>query len=163
MDRMLAARPDCPLLNVLLVAQRDRMPGDGAGGFMATYLGDRRLGQRGYRNEYRGRWRKAFERIVKDVYAFEEWDQAYREAFGRPLPAPAVPKGNEEEGFSHGRRGEGRNHKKLRLWVKKNPGRIKRAYNEYRTETEVVLDFCRSGRCCFITVPKGPLPSRSSR
>ena len=139
MDRMLAARPDCPLLNVLLVKQQDRMPGDGAGSYMATYLGDRELGERGYRKRNRSRWRKAFERVAKDVYAFDEWDQVYHEAFGQALPAPTVPDGDEQDGLSHNRRGEGRNHKKLRLWVKKNPGKIKRAYNDFRTETEVVL------------------------
>ena len=48
--------------------------------------------------------------------------------------------GEKESGKNHGRRGEGKNHKALRLWVKKNPGKIKRAYKEFRAETEVVLD-----------------------
>ena len=140
MNRTLAVRRDCPLLNVLLIAQRDRMPSDGAGSYMAAYLGDRRLRARGYRDRHPDRWRAAFDKIAADVYAFDEWDRVYREAFGQPLAAPAVPEGQEDDGISHGRQGEGPNHKKLRLWVKKNPGKIKRAYKGFRPETEVVLD-----------------------
>ena len=140
MNRILAVRPDCLLLNVLLVAQRDRMPSDGAGSYMAAYLGDRRLRASGYRTRHRNRWRAAFETIAADVYAFDEWEQVYLESFGQPLSVLAIPEGHEEDGISHGRQGEGPNHKKLRLWVKKHPGEIKRRYQGFRTEKEVVLD-----------------------
>ena len=140
MDQILDVRPDCPLLNVLLVAQRDRMPSVGAGGYMADYLDQPALRARGYRNRYRDRWRAATEAVAADVYAFDEWDQVYLEAFGGPLPAPVVPEGQEEDGTLHGRQGEGPNHEQLRLWIRDNPGEIRPAYMGFRTETEVVLD-----------------------
>ena len=139
MDQMLAVRPDCPLLNVLLVRQQDRMPGEGAGGYMAIYLNWRELNAPGYRDEHPDEWRAATEAIAADVYAFDEWDQVYLEAFGQPLPAPADPEGQEEDGIVHGRQGEGPNHEQLRLWVLNNPGEIGAAYEGFRTETEVVL------------------------
>ena len=43
MYRIQDVQPACPRLNVLLVRQEDRMPGDGVGPFMATYLVDSRL------------------------------------------------------------------------------------------------------------------------
>ena len=77
--------------------------------------------------------------IAADVYAFDEWDQVYFDAFGQPLPAPADPDGQEEDGITYGRQGEGPNHEWLRHWVLNNPGEISAAYESFRTETEVVL------------------------
>ena len=45
MNRILRVRSDCPLLNILLVRQGDGMPGDGAGTFMADYLGRPQAGK----------------------------------------------------------------------------------------------------------------------
>ena len=140
MNQLLDARDDCPLLNVLLVAQKDRMPGDGAGGYMARYLRQPELALPGYRDQRPDRWRAAFETIAADVYAFDEWEQVYEEAFGQPLPAHVVPDGREEDGIPSSRQGEGPNHEWLRLWVKDNPGEIRRDYRNFRTRTEVVLD-----------------------
>ena len=44
------------------------------------------------------------------------------------------------DGISHARRGEGPNHKALRLWVRDNPARVRRAYKEFGTDTEVILE-----------------------
>ena len=140
MYRIQDVHADCPLLNILLVRQADRVPGDGAGQFMADYLGNPRLASPQYRERHPGRWRAACEEIATDVYAFEDWDQVYHDVFGQQLPSQTPKGGTEKDGINHGRRGEGKNHKALRLWVKKNPGKIKRAYKEFRAETEVVLD-----------------------
>ena len=140
MDLMLAVQPDCPLLNVLLVRRHDHMPGDGAGGYMAVYLDQPELNAPGHRDEHPDEWRAATEAIAADVYGFQDWEQVYEEAFGQPLPAPADPEGQEEDGITHGRQGEGPNHEQLRLWVLGNPGEIGAAYEGFRTETEVVLD-----------------------
>ena len=48
MYRILEVQSDCPLLNILLVRQSDGMPGEGAGPFMADYLGQPRLARPGY-------------------------------------------------------------------------------------------------------------------
>ena len=140
MDRMLHVRPDCPPLNVLLVRQEDRMPGEGAGLFMANYLSDRRLASTGFRDRHPRRWRSACDEIATDVYAFDDWNELYRDAFGERLPAPTQPQGTENDGIRHARRGEGPNHKALRLWVRDHPGKIRGGYANFATDTEVVLD-----------------------
>ena len=79
--------------------------------------------------------------IATDVYAFRDWDRVYEEAFGHRLPAAVPPPaGSERDGMSHARRGEGPNHKALRLWVRDNPARVRRAYTKFDTDTEVVLE-----------------------
>ena len=140
MNRILHVRSDCPLLNILLVRQGDGMPGDGAGSFMGEYLGRPRLGRAGYRDKHPRQWRAACEEIATDVYAFGEWDQVYREAFGHHPPAATPPEGAENDGVSRARSGEGPNHKALRLWVRDNPGQIRRDYRHFDTDTEVLLD-----------------------
>ena len=140
MYRLLDVRPDCPLLNVLLVRQEDRMPGEGAGPFMADYLGDRRLASTGFRDRHPRRWLSACDEIATDVYAFDDWNEVYHDAFGVRLPAPTQPQGTENDGIRHARRGEGPNHRALRLWVRDHPGNIRRGYTNFATDTEVVLD-----------------------
>ena len=140
MDRLLAVEPDCPLVNVLLVRQGDGMPGDGAGSFMASYLDKPRLATPGYRNTYLMRWRAACDEIATDVYAFRDWERVYCEAFGHQLPATVPSAGAEHDGIRHARRGEGPNHQALRLWIKENPRRVRRAYADFRTDTEVILE-----------------------
>lgn len=56
------------------------------------------------------------------------------------MPPAAEPEGQDGDGIAHGRHGEGPNHKELRLWVLNNPGAINPAYENFRAETEVVLD-----------------------
>ena len=140
MDRMLHVRPGCPPLNVLLVRQEDRIPGEGAGPFMADYLSNRRLASTGFRDRHPRRWRSACDEIATDVYAFDDWNELYRDAFGERLPAPTQPQGTENDGIRHARRGEGPNHKALRLWVRDHPGKIRGGYANFATDTEVVLD-----------------------
>ena len=140
MDRILEVSPDCPLLNVLLVRQEGRVPSDGAGGYMAAYLEQPELGEPGYLDDHPAEWRAASEAVAADVYAFAEWDQVYEQAFGHPLPPAADPEGQDGDGIAHGRHGEGPNHEELRLWVLNNPGAINPAYENFRAETEVVLD-----------------------
>ena len=141
MYRMLEVRPDCPLLNVLLVRREDRMPGSGAGSFMADYLGAPRLKSSGFRERHPRRWRSACDEIATDVYAFREWDEIYAEAFGERLP-DSVPSagGSEKDGIRHARKGEGPNHEALRRWVMDNPDKVRRGYASFATDTEVVLD-----------------------
>ena len=132
--------PDCPLLNILLVQQGDKMPSEGAGPFMADYLADPRLADPKFRSQDPQTWRSASDRITRDVYAFHDWDGVYEDTFGEPLPLPSLPQGSERDGIRHTRRGEGPRHRALRLWVLNNPGAIGRSYARFRTATEVVLD-----------------------
>ena len=140
MGRILEVLPDCPLLNILLVRQGDGMPGEGAGSFMADYLGRPELATPGYRDRYPHRWREACDEIATDVYAFRDWDRVYSNAFGEHLPPAAHLQGTECDGINHGRRGEGPNHMALRLWIVNNPHQVRRAYANFETDTEVVLE-----------------------
>ena len=107
---------------------------------MAAYLEQPELGEPGYLDDHPAEWRAASEAVAADVYAFAEWDQVYEQAFGHPLPPAADPEGLDGDGIAHGRHGEGPNHEELRLWVLNNPGAINPAYENFRAETEVVLD-----------------------
>lgn len=65
---------------------------------------------------------------------------ALSKARGGRLPPTTRPAGAERDGIRHERRGEGSNHKTLRLWIAKNPRRVRRAYVNFETDTEVVLE-----------------------
>ncbi len=116
------------------------MPGEGAGPFLADYLGDERLRSPQFRTLYPDEWRSACNLVAANVYATDEWDDLYRRTFGERLPLPSPPNGRELDGIRQGRTGAGSNHKALRLWAKQNPGNVKRAYAAFRSETEEVLD-----------------------
>ena len=139
MYRIQSVMPNCPLLNVLLVKQRDKMPREGAGRFMANYLGDPRFANSEFRAKNPQAWRDACDQIATDVYAFEDWDRVYEHTFGEPLPPPSTPQGSERDGIQYTRRGEGQKHRDLRFWVRDHPGAIRRSYAGFRTATEVVL------------------------
>ncbi len=140
MDQMLQIRPDVPLLNCLLVQQGDSMPGKGAGLYMAKYLNNPALALPRFRDRNLDQWRVAFDKVATDVYSFRDWDQVYQETFGQLLPAPAIHQGTERDGFDNTRKGEGQNHKALRLWIKDNPEWIHQRYIDFKTDTEFVLD-----------------------
>lgn len=140
MYRIQDIMPDCPLLNVLLVQQGDKMPSEGAGPFMADYIGNPRLADPEFRTQDPQTWRAVYDRIARAVYAFDAWDGVYEDTFGEPLPHSSPPQGSERDGIRHARRGEGPRHRALRLWVRGHPGAIGRSYARFRTATEVVLD-----------------------
>ena len=140
MKRILAVKSECPPLNILLVRQHDRLPGSGAGLFMADYLGDERFRSPTDSNIGDDEWREACEFLATRVYAFKEWGCIYRRAFGDDLPDHVPPKGREQDGISRRREGEGPMHKALRLWVKENPGALSSSYRAFQTQTEFVLD-----------------------
>ena len=72
------------------------------------------------------------------VYAYTGWDDLYRRIFGNN-PDSTTIETVEKDGIRYGRKGEGDNHKRLRLWVKNNPDKIKKEYRKVRAETEVEL------------------------
>ena len=47
--------------------------------------------------------------------------------------------GQEQDGLRYGRSGEGKNHKRLRKWVKKNPSKVMENLDVVKTKTEVEL------------------------
>ena len=138
MDHILEVQPDRPLLNFLLATQDDGMPGEGAGMYMANYLGRSKFSEPGYRDSHERQWRDACNKIVTEVYAFRDWDRVFEDAFGNQLLAATPSEGSERDGVGDAQAGEGQNHKTLSLWVMNNPDRTHRTYADFQTDTEVV-------------------------
>jgi hypothetical protein len=138
-DNLLRIDSQTPLLNVLLVEQATELPSDGAGGYLAAR----------FKNRFPNLWRSAFNQAAGEVYATSEaeWQRLFHAAYGEPLQGSQIAEdrekrttGAENDGIQYGRRGEGPNHKALRLWVFANPGLIRRKFANAMTETEVTLD-----------------------
>ena len=146
MDNILAIDPDAPLINVLLVQQGDRIPGDGAGSYMARRFGNPILGEKDARKRHPELWRQFFERAATEVYAYPDWEALYERVYNRAFqPDPEAVRrrnnrdGTERDGLPRGRRGEGDHHKALRLWVTRNPKQVLPKRAVVRTDTEVEL------------------------
>ncbi len=146
-DRLLEVDPRAPLLNVLLVSQQDRMPSEGAAGYMADRFQIPKLRQESARTRFPQLWRDAFDEAAAEVYAYteEEWAALYEKVFSTPLSPPDIDavragrrEGSERDGRNGG--GEGPNHLALRLWTKANSGAVSIDYHGCRAETEVCLD-----------------------
>jgi hypothetical protein len=135
---------NAPLLNVLLVLQKDKQASDGAGWFMAKRHKVEQLLNKGIREENPELWRKHFERAAAAVYSYPDWKRLYEETFRSEFKqdtsklSPTAPTGGRErDGIRRGRGGEGPNHKALRLWVKENPEILFGGAAVLRSETEV--------------------------
>lgn len=146
MDNILAIDPDAPLINVLLVQQGDRMPGDGAGPYMARRFRRPVLREEDARKRHPEVWRHYFERAAAEVYAYPDWEALYERVYERDFqPDPEAARrrnnrdGTERDGLPRGRRGEGENHRALRLWVTRNPEQVLPKLAVVRTDTEVEL------------------------
>lgn len=146
MNDILALYPDAPLLNVLLVQQGDRMPGNGAGSFLATRFKRPELAEKNARSKYPKVWRQTFDNAVHHVYSFMHWSEIYKNVYQTDyIEEPIIRQNNkgqsksERDGLPRGRTGEGPNHRALRLWVKNNPGELFYKLGYVRSETEVDL------------------------
>ena len=144
MDTIHRVEPQAPLLNSILVLQADRMPSFGAGPFMAKRFGVPQLND--WNSRKTKRWREVFEHAATEVYEYKDWERLYERAFGeryRPTSsslAPGNPRNKQErDGIPMGRRGEGPNHKSLRLWVQANPRKVVPSLGQCRADTEVDL------------------------
>ena len=135
MDRIHHCHPEAPLLNVLLVRQDTRYPGNGAGGYLARWFGKEALAQDDAWLKRPKFWSKYCDRAITEVYAFGEWDRVIDDVFGPgAAPEPVTPQ--EQDGIGGG---EGEPHRELRLWATANPGAIDRRCADYEASTEVPL------------------------
>ncbi|MEG3153476.1 hypothetical protein [Sphingomonas sp. RB1R13] len=149
MNAIQAIDKTAPLINVLVVSQRDGMPSRGAGSYMATRHGQPRLAQENAKSRFHKLWKNCFNRSAAEVYAYaaEDWSALYQQVFGQPLTHQQIEiereirkQGNEEDdqvgSGKYGKGGEGPFHKALRLWVTKNPEAISQRFRNARAETE---------------------------
>lgn len=145
--------PKAPLINVLVVNQKDELPSKGAGSFMAVRFENPRLKVRNYKQLHPAKWRTYFDRAAAEVYAYspEAWADLYERVFEERLPQRTIKSerekrhaGNEEDygagAGKYGAGGEGEHHRALRLWVTNNPDKVGQGYPRARTETEYNLD-----------------------
>jgi len=142
MDMIHERFPDAPLLNVLMVNASDGYAGPGAAWYMARRFNDSRLDRRNIRETNKALWRKTADKAADEVYAYgDKWDAVFKKVFDEEW-SPIPPRtGTEKDGNKYGQGGEGPNHKALRLWVKRHPGKIVgKRYRDFRSETEVLLD-----------------------
>jgi hypothetical protein len=153
MDHIQVVEPDAPLINVLVVNQKDRMPSKGAGSYMATRFRNPKLASKSYKQRYPASWREHFERAAAEVYAYSpaEWLALYERVFGGGLNDIVIEaerdrrhNGKEDDygtgSHKYGAGGEGDHHRALRLWVTANPAEVRRGFAVARTETEFRLD-----------------------
>ncbi|MQY44352.1 hypothetical protein GG681_17035 [Epibacterium sp. SM1969] len=153
MERIQQVDANAPLINVLVVNQEDRMPSEGAGSFMAARFKKPKLRISNYKQCSPEKWRSYFERAAAEVYATsgEEWAQLYERVFDEELSKGEIAierrkrQNGKEDDFGAGDRkygscGESKFHKELRLWVTRNPQKIRGSFSGARTDTEVALD-----------------------
>jgi hypothetical protein len=151
--RLQEADPHAPLINVLVVNQKTRMPSEGAGPYMADRFGISRLRRREARSRFPKLWKSSFERAIQEVQSWsaDDWARLYGKVFGEKLDVAVIAKlrrdrkrGAEKDGIPQGRKhgsgGEGPEHRALRLWAMANPAELDRAFSEADSETEADLD-----------------------
>lgn len=144
--------PSAPLINVLVVNQRDGQPSGGAGSFMASKFNNPSLRDDDYKQRYPTRWKRYFQKAADEAYAFSahDWSQLYGRVFGKKLTESEIERERAErsEGQEHdygageqkyGRGGESEHHKALRLWVEANPQAIQSSFVVADAETEFPL------------------------
>ena len=140
MDTILEHDPMAPLLNVLLVRTDTRLPGEGINGYLRRRFPEANSNDIENNSEFRAH---IVQRAAQCVYSYAGWDDLYRRIYGNN-PNPTPIRTAEKDGIHYGRKGEGDNHKRLRLWVmnnpdKLNPDKLKNEYRDVRAETEVEL------------------------
>ena len=141
MDKIDDVEDSAPFLNVLVVRKGTGRPGPGARGFLAARYPDELWLKKKDAHKESKAWVRIVEQETEVVRAYPDWERLYGDIYGKAYepPEPFHIEGTETDGLSWGRRGEGENHKALRLWVKDNPDRIERSLSGVRAETEVEL------------------------
>ena len=137
MDKILKRDSNVPMLNVLAVRQKTRLPGEGARPYLSQHFPNESWLAEENAYENRSCWERVVNKATKEVYAYRHWESLYEDIYGKAYkPDPFYAKSTEKDGLRRGRGGEGENHKALRLWVKNNPERIDRRFQGVRAETE---------------------------
>jgi hypothetical protein len=113
MHKIQEIEPDAPLINVLVVNQKDRQPSSGAGGFMAYRFGKPRLDHKDAKQKYPELWERTFRRAAAEVYSYTEaqWSSLFTHVFGTQLGSEKIERdrkkrheGTEKDGIPLGRK-----------------------------------------------------------
>ena len=140
MDNILKEEQSAPLLNVLPVRKDSQLPGNGVAGYLAArYPGEKWLKKSRPSEKDPEGWKGIVDIAAREVYAYPDWDALYQRIYGSCLPKTTHVHAVEKDGLRYDRKGEGENHKALRLWVKENPQEINPRFRKVRAETEYSL------------------------
>lgn len=153
MERIGDVDPKAPLINVLVVGQNDRLPSSGAGGFMAEHFGVKALAEARAKERHPDLWKEYSIKAADEVHKADAdyWREIYEKVFKQSLSDDEIKRerdqrkqGAEEDGLSgggrrHGKGGESKEHKALRLWTMKNPHKVDSRFAGAIAETEFDL------------------------
>lgn len=154
MHRIQRHFPDAPLINVMVVGQVDGLPSDGAGGFLAEYFDVPRLAEKKAKTRYRNLWQEYSILAADEVRETSKtyWERVYKKVFGQKQPKERLERertqrkqGSEQDGLPDNCRqyggpgGESEEHRSLRLWVEKHPGKVDKRFAGADAETEFDL------------------------
>lgn len=122
MDDILSADPKAPLINVL-ICRGDRIPGRGAGGYLARRYGEPALSD--WALVPLKRKREIVEQERQKVLAYPNWRALAEKLYGDlPELNPLVPEQVLDYEPRHGGLPESDEHKRLKEWVLRNPERL---------------------------------------
>ena len=120
-DRIHEVDPDAPLLNALIARADNDKASSGVDPYLEVRFGESALGSRPQMKE------QLLKRAIEEVYAFTDWDEIYRKAFGGPTPSSdplTIVDGQERDGQTPGGEPESAEHKRLKAFVSANPGLV---------------------------------------
>ena len=87
MDLIQQVDENSPLINVLLVSQKTKLPAEGIRSYMAGYFRKPKLKKVNYIRLEPEKWQKYCDRAAAEVYATssKEWSALYKKVFGKKL------------------------------------------------------------------------------
>lgn len=147
------ADPNAPLINVLVVGQNDRLPSSGAGGFMAERFGVEALAEESAKKRHPDLWKEYSIKAADEVHKAnaDYWREIYEKVFEQSLSDDEIKRerrrrkqGAENDGLPaggrrHGKGGESKEHRALRLWTMENPDKVDSRFASAIAETEFDL------------------------
>lgn len=147
MHKIEDATSKAPPINTLVINGQTRLPGGGAGWFVRHYLKEIRYSKLSNRAK-----RELLQPVFEDVYAFDEWEEVARLAFGikikMPKKMPSVPgeSDGKEARLGFGGPAESPEHLRLKLYVQMHPRKFgapikcKKGFIEKRLESHDEID-----------------------
>lgn len=170
MDLILTKYKTAPLINSLIVAQSDGLPGRGCFGFI-----DNRLKKRKGSVELMLQAERfaLIHKMWNDVFDYSKWDEVFEGIFDHSPEADATglerfaERDGRPEGWGGRGGGESEQHKRLKLYVLEHPGCIGAAKSDVRLRTteqpllsgDSVDVFLSTGRISYLVEVKSILSS----
>lgn len=140
MDDILREDPRAPLLNVM-VARPNGIPSEGVSGYLSDRYGDK--GLKDWKKVPRVEKLRIVERERQRIFAYPDWETIARRLYGDPRKLLAQINPEESRDFDPNWRfsstPESKQHRRLKIWVSKNPGAVGVRPNPLFTNMEARL------------------------